>query len=238
MDTIRTYLTNIYLSNIAPGWSFARQEALLDERLPGWRRGAVFRDEMTLRRGRTYLVGGLPQREEALRRTTRATTSVLHVATLPVIAWGPEDFSSLCGMLATANIAIFALDTGTRIEPGDEISHAAAIEEFVMRRKAASEQAARLAGTAASAAKRHARIADGCRRIRDRWGMPSTEHMWRRWGLLAQLPEWKPEWRTKNLLAEAGAPGKPLAYNSVASELGLREETQRQFKAILEGREQ
>jgi hypothetical protein len=121
------------------------------------------------------------------------------------------------------------VDTGSRIDPNaDEAARAAAIEEFNARRKAASEEAARLQGAKVSAENRHARIVEGCQRIRDRWGWPSNQKMAERWGFPDQ--PWVP---TLDLRKEAGAPGKPLAYNSIATELGGREVWQRKFLARL-----
>jgi len=41
-------------------------------------------------------------------------------------------------------------------------------------------------------------------------------------------------WETKDLLREAGAPGRPLSYNAIVEHLGGREAAERQWLAAQE----
>lgn len=222
-------MSRVYLSNIAPGWPIERQEAVLDAKLPGWRDMAIFRDDdVTVRQRRERDPEALGGRIAALRPSTRASVTDLHVAALPVIAWNAEDFRFVLTKLGAGNYALVAHETGTRIEPRpSKAIREAAVEEFKATRKRASEEASRLKGAAVSAAKRRATTDAGIARIEDRWRMPSNKKMAERWGML-DLETWD----TKVLLEEAGG----ITYNTAVSRLGGREIAQARYRAELKRR--
>jgi len=203
----------VYLSNIAPGWPIERQEELLDEALPGWRELVVLRDVMTVRQRRARVPKTLVGRSQALRPSTRAVPTPLHVAALPVMGWGSDDFRSVLAALAGGNCMLISHETGTTIQPGAaEADRERAVQEFVTRRRKASKEVSRIKGAQVSADRRRARTKAGAERIRDRWGN-------------------RAEWKTKDLLREAGAPGRPLSYNAVVGHLGGREAAELEWLA-------
>lgn len=222
-------MSRVYLSNIAPGWPVERQEAVLDAKLPGWRKMAVFRDDdVTVRQRRERNPEALGGRIAALRPTARSRVTDLHVAALPPIAWGADDFRFVLTKLDAGNYALVAHETGTRIEPRpSKAIREAAVEEFKATRKKASEEASRLKGAAVSAEKRRAATDAGLDCIKDRWGSPSNKRMAERWG----MPDLE-TWGTKTLLAEAGG----VTYNTVVSRWGGREVAQARYKAELKRR--
>lgn len=204
----------IYMSNIAPGWSFDRQARLLDQVLPGWIGGSIFRDEMTVRQRRRHIPSELTARTEALRPTTRKEPSHLYVAVLPVIAWGAADFCGVLEQLQVANCILVALDTGTMIDPrtGD-LDRDALIAEFKMRRRLGSEEASRRLGAQISAERRKAVAMDKAELIRDRWKLPTNQH------------------GTRDLLREVG-----LSMNTAKLYLGPRPIAQREYEALMKRR--
>jgi len=99
--------------------------------------------------------------------------------------------------LAGGNGILISHETGTKLQlRAAEADCERAVQEFVTRRRQASEEASRLKGAQVSADRRRARTKAGAERIRDRWGNHA-------------------EWNTKDPLREAGAPGRPLSYNAV-----------------------
>jgi hypothetical protein len=222
-------VSRVYLSNIAPGWPIERQEAVLDAKLPGWRKMAIFRDDdVTVRQRRERDPEVLGGRIAALRPTTRTSVTDLHVAALPPLAWGADDFRFVLTKLGAGNYALVAHETGTRIEPRpSKAVRDAAVEEFKATRKKASDEASRLKGAAVSAEKRKAATDVGIARIEERWRMPSNKKMAERWG----MPDLE-TWSTETLLKEAGG----ISYNTAASRLKGREIAQARYRAELKRR--
>ena len=203
-----------YISTIAPGWTIERQEALLAERVPGWPRVTVYRDEPTARQRQAHQASGLLQRAAMLRSTKpRPGGETIYCATLAVLAQGKVDFLAVLDAARARGATILPVDTGIAIGAAVPAEEAAAA--YMASRLAGSQAKARQLGAVVSAAIRRARADDGCERIRERWGMPSDA------------------WPTAALCAEAGAPGNPLSYNSVVARLGGREKAQARYQAAI-----
>jgi hypothetical protein len=83
----------IYLSNILPHWPIKRQEAVLDERIPGWRKdAAIYRDVVPPRKRIGHGISALADRERLLRPTGRPGAETITVVTAGVLAWATADF--------------------------------------------------------------------------------------------------------------------------------------------------
>ncbi len=197
----------IYLSNISVAWPIERQEALLDERLLGWRTLTAFRDVLDARLRQGHSAANLVERAMLLRPTSRARRETIAVAAAPCFAWDGADFDQAMAALADRRAILRDLSAGQDFGPDDI---AAAREAFRAGRQRAKHEALQRAGVMVSAAKRRAEKDAGIERIRERWGMPSEV------------------WPTAVLLAEAGA-----SRNTVNDRLGTREEAQRKYQIKL-----
>jgi hypothetical protein len=194
-----------YLSDIHSAWPFSRQEAAFDAAIPGWRDMAVYRD--TLRRGqrKSKSVAALHERAILLRPTSRprADTEEIYIAAWPVLAWSPRDLVKVLGALSQRGEILIDLDTGIRIlptaTPQDVAKACAAFELACNRFGDYGRSGGHVSG------QRRAEVAkSGCERIRERWGLPSSDYP------------------TAALLAEANV-SRPTAI----AYLGRREEAQR-----------
>lgn len=161
----------VYLSNIRPQWPIERQEALLDERVPGWRSASIYRD--ILSRAAIKRQGKLPDRDEfLLHPSSRPDGDTVYVPTLTNIAWTPSDFIAVLMRLAARHDTLVGLAEEVQVEPGK-----ANVDEI---RKAFQAATRRFSGVGvrggeASGKRRADEALAKCEKIRERWGLPSTE---------------------------------------------------------------
>ncbi len=105
----------VYLSNIRPHWPIERQEAALDKALPGWRRGAVYRDELPPRKRKAHGPDDLAQRVTLLRPSSRRVSDPVHVASPAVLAWTLSDFLAVLAGLSVKGMPLVMLDSGAEV---------------------------------------------------------------------------------------------------------------------------
>lgn len=202
-------MSRIYLSDIHAEWPFARQEAELDAKLPGWRDGAVYRD-VVKRMGRKHkAVSALTDRAVMLQPTRRRTGETVTVAALPVLAWTARDMLDVLAALAARRATLASLNCGTTVPPDATPAQIqAAIEAFerAYRRKGDAHKS----GGQVSGERRAAAAKAACEAMRPYWGLPSAEYP------------------TKDLLARHGV-SRPTAI----AYLGPRLEAQRAHEKSL-----
>lgn len=178
--------------------------------VPSWRSIARYRDTLTPAQRQSHSSSLLTERAAMLRATGRRGNEIIYLASMAVFAWDGADLElALSGAWARGAMLI-VLDADVEIAAFDT---ATARELFKASRRKASVEARSKAGAKASAAIRRKPADEGVERIRERWGMPAAV------------------WSTASLLAEAGAPGPPLAYNTATSRLGGRELAQKRYLA-------
>lgn len=185
-------MSRVYLSNIHAGWPFARQEAKLDEAVPGWRDGAVYRDTIKSRSARENRVAGaLVQRADLTRATRRRGGTTVHVAALPPLGFAVGDFLEVVAALSRRGDTLVSLDCGTTVAPDatpSQVHAAAEAFERAWRRKGDAGKS----GGQVSGERRQEAAQAACKLIEERWKLPSDRYP------------------TKALLAEAGV-SRPTA---------------------------
>lgn len=192
-------------------WPIERQEKLLAERVPEWSKIEVYKDVLTPKQRQAHGSVLLIERAAMLRSTKpRSGGERIYLASMAPLAWDGPDLELALSGVWSRGATLIVLDVDAEIAPFD---NATARELFKRSRKRASVEARSKAGALASAAIRRKPADEGVERIRERWGMP------------ADL------WPTSVLLAEAGEPGAPLAYNTVTARLGGRELAQKRYLA-------
>lgn len=202
--------TRAYLSNISPVWPLARQEALFDERLPGWRKLSVFRDELGSIERIAHRSATLRNRESLLRVNERLTRYTVVVASLPCFGWKGYDFRNAFEAFTACNASLLALDVGQTFGHEDLSAALKAFGAGLARAKSANTPARGSGGSAAAAVMRKAATDVGVERIRHLWPLPADE------------------WPTYILRLIASDTDEPKAYNTLVDRLGGREQIQAQ----------
>lgn len=195
----------VYRSTISAAWPLARQDALLDARLPGWRDLPNFLDEPSARERRARQSASLVDRGTMLLGTTRRTTHTIAVASLPCFAWAGRDFEAAVADLAACNALLHALDLDRTFSAADLPG---ALTAFAEARERARHEALQQAGAVVSAEKRRAVTDLGVERIEHLWPLPSAE------------------WPTFILRLVASETVAPRSYNTLVDRLGGREKKQ------------
>lgn len=190
-----------YLSNLRLTWPFERQEAIIAARFPEWRSGAVYRDELSVRKLKAHDADALTNRALMLRPTTRRG-GTLYVPSLAVLAFTPADLAVVLAALGRRLDALVSLEDDTAVAPDGPMGDALEAFKSAVRRVGDYGKP----GGIVSGERRAAAAKAGCERIRERWGMPSEE------------------WSTEALCDEAGV-SRPTAFQY----LGRRSIAQRDY---------
>lgn len=220
LPTIRAYL-----SNIVKTWPLDKQEAMHAAGTPGWPNGnkvAIYRDEVKPAARKAHSPEALRERAEALRPTSRRRSDeLLHVASLAVLAWSPEDFMGCMAAAAARGATIVVLSTGRRILPTAGARELAdAQKEFMEERRRAQTSPGRKEAAKVQGAKRRADTSQRIDLIRADWPLRTVA--------------------TADLLLRAGRipRGKrdvvPMAYSIAKRHLGPRPAAQEAHERALE----
>lgn len=193
----------VYFSNIVAAWSIERQEKLAAEKVPGWPRVEVYREDVAPRHRKSHAADALVERNNALLRKTgrRGARETIYVASLALLAWELRDFQRCLVAAEARGATVVALDTGTEIPPdANRKALADAGDEFVSRRKSAqTEGSLGTEGGKIAGARRWTAAEERCQKIAAKWPLPSEQYP------------------TAVLLKEAG-----LSRNTVKLHLGKR----------------
>lgn len=199
----------VYFSNIVAAWPTERQEKLAAEKVPGWPRVEVYREDVAPRHRKSHASDALVERNNALLRKTgrRGARETIYVASLALLAWELRDFQRCLVAAEARGATVVALDTGTEIPPdANRKALADAGDEFLSRRKSVATEGARgTGGGKIAGARRAAQAAAKAEPFRDRWKRKDDS--------------------TPKLLNEMG-----LSYNTACKYLGKRPEAQRAFE--------
>lgn len=204
-----------YLSNIAPAWTFSRQEDALRVAIPSYPSGAnVYRDSLDPTERRGHAVASLLQRASLLRSTTRKVDSPIYVASLAVLAWTIEDMLDCITRIAARGAELHVLDAGLQIGVGADV-HALrqAVEAFTVGRKARAAGEAGLLGGEVSGKRRREQAKQAAETIRNVWCLPTSDYP------------------TAELLKTAG-----ISLNTAKLHLGPRPDAQRAHQAAIKRR--
>lgn len=147
-----------------------------------------------------------------LRPSSRSTDEVIHVASISVIAWNHADFLGVLAALEGRRATLVALTEGLTVTYGLGIVGVRQTAEAftaACRRKTSDDP--RRAGALASMAVRMAKAEAGCKRIEERWKLPSNRYP------------------TAILLKEAD-----VSLPTVKKRLGNRPDAQKRYLASLE----
>jgi len=163
-----------YLSNLRKQWPFPRQEVLLDERAPGWRRHSVYRDDLPAGKRKAHNPESLVERASLLRPTSRRESELVTVASIGVLAWGIADFLTVLGALTGRGATLRAIEEDLTITPDAGVSGASLAS--VAFEKACTKGSGDGPGKGGriSGALREAAAKARCETIRERWGMPRS----------------------------------------------------------------
>lgn len=204
----------VYLSNIVAAWSMERQEKLCAEKVPGWPRVEVYREDVAPRHRKSHASDALVERNNALLRKTgrRGARETIYVASLALLAWELRDFQRCLVAAEARGATVVALDTGTEIPPdANRKALADAGDEFLSRRKSVATEGARgTGGGKIAGARRWAAAEERCQKIAARWPLSSDQYP------------------TAVLLKEAG-----LSRNTVKIHLGIRSDAQERHRRSL-----
>ena len=200
-------MLRFYLSNVRLTWPFARQEAVIAARFPDWLSGAVYRDDLPVRKRKAHSPDDLSQRAMMLRVTSRRRGSTVYVPSLAVLALTPDDLAGdvLPGLAARGD-TLASIEDGTTVPPDaspDQIATALAAFRSAMRRVGDYGKP----GGMVSGERRAAATKAACETVRERWGMPSDL------------------WTIKDLDAESG-----VCRPSLLRYLGPRTDAQRAYE--------
>lgn len=165
-----------YLSNLRKQWPFSRQEALLDERAPGWRGGSVYRDDLPARKRKAHNVESLTERASMLRPTSRRENEVVTVASLSIMAWGVADFLAVLGALTGRGATLRAIAEDLTIAPDAGVSAASLASEAFLKATAKGSGEGPEKGGRISGAKREAAAKAKCEAVRHLWERPRSEY--------------------------------------------------------------
>lgn len=192
----------VYRSNILRHWPIAAQRDATAHVI-----GEVYEDVLKPRALKAHSPADLKERAELLRPTGRRRgDETIYVASLGVLAWVAEDFMACMGAASARGATVVALDTGRSIPPtANAADLAEAQSEFLAaRRKQTSGD--RLAGVAASKAKRMADTKTRLALIEADWHQPIVP--------------------TSELLLRAGKKRRgrivPMAWRTAVDSLGRR----------------
>jgi hypothetical protein len=193
----------VYLPTISAAWPLPKQREALAELL-ALPMMPVYEDVVTARARKAHRGDDLPERGTMLRPTGRTPAGeVIHVASLSVLAWTPEDLVSVLAAAAGRHASIRAHDIGLTIPPTDAAVHAhETVQAFIKSRHSAQTSIGRAGGSAVAAANRKAATAAKIELIRARWPLRDVS--------------------TRELLAEVG-----LSYLTAKDHLGGRPKAQR-----------
>lgn len=176
MSSDKAHMENmkrIYLSNIRPHWPIPRQEDLLDEAVPDWRSGAIYRD--ILSRLGVKQERALPERDGVLLRDTARGSEgqQLIVASLSVLAWTPTDLLGVLMRLAARHDRLHAVAEKLEIDPANpDIAVVRAAFSAAVRRFSG----AGVSGGEASGRRRMAEAQAKIERIRPFWPLSSADY--------------------------------------------------------------
>lgn len=213
--------TRIYLSNISRHWPIERQEKLLDEMIPEWRKlTAIYRDMPSAAKRKVHAPDALPERDRALLRavgTPRPETIV--VAALPVLAFGAVDLNGVLAKAERRGATIRALYPSDRHIPPDasKAEVHAAVEELNNAKKRPYGGRLAVEGRAASLVSRKANIEERLAKIRDLWVLKT--HTTKELGVIA------------GHVRDGHRKSVPMAHATMVLHLGRREEAQNMHEA-------
>ena len=149
-----------YISNIAPGWPVARQEAMLADWVPGWPNVTVFRDILDARTRQAHQSVDLVNRAAMLRPIGRQREGeTIYVASLAVLAWSKNDFVDVLEAAKRRGAFIEALD-GMNIP---------SVPAFAAAKVEGSRRQARQNGTRIAADRRAAEAEAKAMPFKERW---------------------------------------------------------------------
>jgi hypothetical protein len=195
-------IARVYLSNIAPGWPFERQTALLASRVPGWPNVPTYVDRLPPAKRKAHSPTSLVRRSELLRSSG---VEAIVVASWACLAWEQGDFLDCVAAACARGAILIALDTGRRITPDASPALMAQVaREFMSARRAAKGGPT---GYQVSADKRSAEAKAAALTIEGRWRLPTKDYP------------------TDDLLAEAG-----ICRNTANRYLGKRLDAQRKHR--------
>lgn len=195
-----------YLSDVSPWWTEARQREVLARSPHGVSDGQTFYDALTTTERRAHRPESLVERASMLRPTTRRSADTIFVASLAVLAWTQEDLLVVWERIAQRGATLVSEDDQMAFSPGttgESLTKAWREARAKSRLEGSARRGARISG-----AKRRAAADEAVEKIRDRWGLPSSEVS------------------TAELLREAG-----VSRNTVNARLGGRETAQRRYAA-------
>lgn len=166
-------MARIYLSNIRADWPIARQEGLLDDEIPEWRNGSVYRD--VLSRAELKKHATLMQRDSFLLRqgSRYGSTETVIVASLTVLARTPTDLMAVLMRLAARHERLRAIAEKQEIDPAaTDLDAIKAAFGGALRRFSGVG----VTGGQASGKKRMAAAQAKLEQIRPFWPLPSTDY--------------------------------------------------------------
>jgi hypothetical protein len=165
----------IYLSNLLPHWPIKRQEELLDERLPGWRRSTVYRDVIPARKRQSHSASELKERARLLRPTGRPGVETITVVTAGVLAWATADFLDVLQAVTKRGAVLRMLHEDLTIDPAGGVPAVAAAMAAFERSKIRATGDGPGKGGRISGALRMAAAKAKCAAVRHMWVQPRSE---------------------------------------------------------------
>jgi hypothetical protein len=166
----------IYLSNILPHWPIKRQEAVLDERIPGWRKdAAIYRDVVPPRKRIGHGISALADRERLLRPTGRPGAETITVVTAGVLAWATADFLDVLQAVTRRGAVLRMLHEDLTIDPAGGVPAVAAAMAAFERSKIRATGDGPGKGGRISGALRLAASKAKCETVRHMWARPRKE---------------------------------------------------------------
>ncbi len=165
----------IYLSNIVPHWPIAKQEQLLDEKVPDWRTGAVYRDVLPPRKRKAHGIADLVERARMLRPTGRRGGERIVVASPPLLAWALSDFHEVLSAATARGASLYFAAEDLTIDPAGGVSSVAAASAAFERGKARPSGEGPGKGGRISGERRLAASRAKCEGVRSLWESPRSE---------------------------------------------------------------
>ena len=170
-----------YISPISPWWTEERQLQLLAERVDGWNRALVFRDDLTLTERRAHRPEALIARAQMLRPTQRRNAETIYVASLAVLAWSEDDYLAVLHAATARNAMIVAIDENVVIQPHPKrVLWTGYVDAWKAARTKSRLEGAARRGAAVSAERRLERSKAGIEKIKRFWALPSKDYPMRK----------------------------------------------------------
>lgn len=215
-----------FLSNISKHWPIERQEKLLDEMVPEWRKSdAVYRDMPSAAKRKAHAPDALKERDVMLRRVSSPRPETIVVASLPVLAFGAVDLNGVLAKAEKRGATIRALYPKDRHIPPDATKEEvhAAVEELNNSKHRPYGGRLAVEGRAASLIARKADIEARIAIIEPYWHLmePTTKEL----GIMA------------GKVRKGHRHVTPMAHATMVLHLGDREEAQNMHKGRVEGAE-